>query len=59
MNLYARMLQNKYGVSTQSPKFKGNGKWSDRAKATFAHQGKGPGTIKLRCKLKLAVAPVS
>ena len=34
------MLQNKYGVSTASPKFKGNLKWSDRLRSTFRHQGK-------------------
>lgn len=38
--IYATMLQNKYGVSVQSPKFKGNDKWSDRLKAAFKHQGK-------------------
>jgi len=38
--LYAPMLQNKYGVSTASPKFKGNAKWSDRLRDTFRHQGK-------------------
>lgn len=30
--LYATMLQNKYGVSTQNPKFRGREKWSDRLK---------------------------
>jgi len=40
VNLYAPMLQNRYGVSTQSPKFKGNAKWSERLRATFKHQGK-------------------
>lgn len=39
-NLYTGMLQNKYGVSTQSPKFKGKAKWSDRMRDTFKHQGK-------------------
>lgn len=39
-HLYAKMLLNKYGVSTDSPKFKGNHKWSDRLCETFRHQGK-------------------
>lgn len=39
-SLYASMLQNNYGVSLQSPKFKGNRKWSDRLQETFKHQGK-------------------
>jgi putative ATP-dependent endonuclease of OLD family len=38
--LYASMLQNKYGVSTASPKFKGSVKWSDRLRETFRQQGK-------------------
>jgi putative ATP-dependent endonuclease of the OLD family len=38
--LYAGMLLNKYGVSTASPKFKGNAKWTDRAREAFRHQGK-------------------
>lgn len=38
--LYASMLFNKHGVSTASPKFKGNSKWSDRAREAFRHQGK-------------------
>jgi putative ATP-dependent endonuclease of OLD family len=39
-DLYANMLLTKYGVSTASPKFKGNAKWSDRAREAFRHQGK-------------------
>jgi hypothetical protein len=38
--LYAPMLLYKHGVSTASPKFKGGGKWSDRLRETFRHQGK-------------------
>jgi putative ATP-dependent endonuclease of the OLD family len=38
--LYAPMLQYKHGASTASPKFKGGGKWSDRLRETFRHQGK-------------------
>lgn len=40
VDLYAPMLLNKYGVSTASPKFNGNVKWSDRVRDTFRHQGK-------------------
>jgi hypothetical protein len=39
-SLYASMLQNSYGASIQSPKFKGNKKWSDRLHETFKHVGK-------------------
>jgi predicted ATP-dependent endonuclease of OLD family len=39
-SLYATMLLNKFGVSTGSPKFKGNDKWSNRVRAAFKHQGK-------------------
>jgi hypothetical protein len=38
--LYSGMLLTKYGVSTQSPKFKGKRKWSERVKEAFKHQGK-------------------
>ncbi len=38
--LYASTIQNRYGVSILSPKFKGNAKWSDRLRAAFKHQGK-------------------
>lgn len=40
VDLYSSMLQNKYGVSILSPKFRGNGKWSQRLKETFRSQGK-------------------
>jgi predicted ATPase len=53
--LYAAMLQNRYGVSTQSPKFKGNGKWSDRLKNAFRHQGK-PWSDAIENKIKAEVA---
>jgi len=39
-SLYSKMLQNKYGVSTMAPQFKGNRKWSDRMHETFKNQGK-------------------
>jgi hypothetical protein len=38
--LYSPLLQNKYGVSTLAPQFKGNQKWSDRMRQTFKNQGK-------------------
>jgi putative ATP-dependent endonuclease of OLD family len=38
--IYGAMIQNRYGVSILSPKFKGNAKWSDRLRAAFKHQGK-------------------
>ena len=53
--LYASMLQNKYGVSTASPKFKGNAKWSDRLRETFRHQGK-QWNDQVEAKLKFDVA---
>jgi predicted ATPase len=39
-DLYEDMLRHKYGVSTLSPKFKGDSKWSDRLARTFRHSGK-------------------
>lgn len=54
-NLYAKMLFNKHGVSTASPKFKGTAKWSDRLRETFRHQGKlWSDQIKARIKLDVA-----
>lgn len=40
VDLYTNSIWNKYGVSTSSPKFKGNQKWSVRMRETFKHQGK-------------------
>jgi putative ATP-dependent endonuclease of OLD family len=54
-NLYSRMLLNKYGVSTMSPKFKGNLKWSDRLRETFKHQGK-PWSDGIEMKVKADVS---
>ena len=53
--LYATMLQNKYGVSTLSPRFKGTAKWSDRLKETFKHQGK-PWSDQIEAGVKSDVA---
>jgi len=53
--IYTGMLQNKYGVSTQSPKFKGNAKWSDRMRDTFKHQGK-PWSDQLEARVKADIA---
>lgn len=54
-NLYAAMIQNRYGVSLTSPKFKGNNKWSDRLRETFKHQGK-PWSDSIKAKVKADVA---
>lgn len=54
-NLYSAILKNKYGVSIQSPKFKGNAKWSDRLRDTFRHQGK-PWSDKIEAAVKSDVA---
>ena len=54
-NLYATMLLNRYGVSTLSPKFKGNSKWSDRLRETFKHQGK-PWSDHIEAEVKAKVA---
>ena len=56
-NVYSAMLFNKFGVSTQSPKFKGNEKWSDRLKAAFKHQGK-PWSDQIEAAVKFAVADI-
>ena len=53
--LYANFLQNRYGVSTASPKFKGTAKWSDRLREAFKHQGK-PWTDQIEAKVKAEVA---
>jgi hypothetical protein len=55
VSLYSTFLQNSYGVSTQSPKFKGNAKWSDRVRNAFKHQGKH-WSDKIEAKLKSEVA---
>jgi putative ATP-dependent endonuclease of OLD family len=49
------MLLTKYGVSTQSPKFKGSSKWSDRLREAFKHQGK-PWSDEIEARVKSAVA---
>lgn len=56
-SLYEGMILAKYGVSLLSPRFKGNGKWSDRLKATFKHQGKS-WTDVIEMKVKLDVAEI-
>jgi len=53
--LYSAMLQNKYGVSTLDPKFKGSEKWSDRLREAFKHQGK-PWSDQIEMHIKLDVA---
>jgi energy-coupling factor transporter ATP-binding protein EcfA2 len=53
--LYSTMLQHRYGVSTQSPKFKGTAKWSDRLREAFKHQGK-PWSEQIEARVKTEVA---
>jgi putative ATP-dependent endonuclease of OLD family len=53
-NLYTTMLQNRYGVSTLNPKFKGPGKWSDRLREVFKNQGK-PWSDQIKARLKADV----
>jgi putative ATP-dependent endonuclease of the OLD family len=53
-NLYSAMLLNRYGVSTQSPKFKGSAKWSDRLRDAFKHQGK-PWSDQIEARVKADV----
>jgi putative ATP-dependent endonuclease of OLD family len=52
--LYASMIQNKFGVSLQSPKFKGTSKWAIRMRDTFKHQGK-PWSDKIEMDIKGAI----
>jgi putative ATP-dependent endonuclease of OLD family len=40
VDVYSSLILNRYRVSLESPKFKGNKKWSDRLKETFQNQGK-------------------
>jgi len=54
-SLYAAMLLNKYGVSTQIAKFKGASKWSDRLREAFRHQGK-PWSDQIKARIKADVA---
>jgi putative ATP-dependent endonuclease of the OLD family len=49
------MLQNRYGVSLLSPRFKGNDKWSNRLRETFKHQGK-PWSAQIEAKVKTEIA---
>jgi putative ATP-dependent endonuclease of the OLD family len=53
--LYSEMLQRTYGVSTMSPKFRGQEKWSSRLRDTFKHQGK-PWSEQIEASLKLDIA---
>lgn len=54
-DIYSAILQNRYGVSILSPKFKGNSKWSVRIRETFKHQVK-PWSDNIEAKLKAEVA---
>jgi putative ATP-dependent endonuclease of the OLD family len=55
VKLYSGLLQNKYGVSTMSPKFKGKQKWSSRLRDAFKHQGK-PWSDSMQMKVKADIA---
>jgi putative ATP-dependent endonuclease of the OLD family len=55
VNLYSQMLQNKYAVSTLSPKFKGKHKWSQRLRDTFKNHGK-PWSDNIEMKVKHDIA---
>jgi putative ATP-dependent endonuclease of OLD family len=53
--LYSPMLQANYGVSTMSPKFHSNNKWSDRVRDIFKQQGKTwSDAIKVKIKAQVA-----
>jgi hypothetical protein len=57
---YDNLLMNRYGVSTASPKFKGNQKWSTRMRETFKQQGKPwSDTIEARIKSDISQLVVS
>lgn len=58
VNLYTNLLMNKYGVSTASPKFKGNQKWSVRMGETFKHQGK-PWSDVLKARVKTDISDLA
>jgi putative ATP-dependent endonuclease of the OLD family len=53
--LYAAMIQNRFGVSLLSSKFKGNAKWATRMRETFKHQGK-PWSDRIEMDVKGAIA---
>jgi putative ATP-dependent endonuclease of the OLD family len=53
-SLYSEMIQRRYGVSTLSPKFKGNDKWSNRLRETFKHQGK-PWSEQIEAQVKAGI----
>lgn len=55
VNLYTNSMMNKYGVSTVSPKFKGNQKWSVRMRETFKHQGK-PWSDTIEAQVKAGIS---
>jgi len=52
---YSQLILDTYGVSLDSPKFKGNSKWSDRMAAVFLSQGK-QWNDRVEQDVKLAVA---
>lgn len=55
VDFYKNVILHEYGVSLDSPKFKGKGKWSDRLAETFESQAK-PWSDRLEMRVKLRLA---
>ena len=55
IDLYRQFVFDAYGVSLDSPRFKGKDKWSVRMGHTFEGQGK-PWNEKLKSELKMKIA---
>jgi putative ATP-dependent endonuclease of the OLD family len=55
VNFYRQAILDEYGVSLDSPRFKGRDKWSGRLAQTFESQAK-PWNDKLKMKIKLRLA---
>lgn len=55
MNAYAKEVLNEFGVDLADTAFRGNDKWSNRAKACFEKQGK-LWNVKVEAQLKAVVA---
>ena len=53
--VYKQEMQNIFGVNINSPKFRGNSKWSDRMKDVFMDQGK-PWNDSVKSQVKYHVA---
>ena len=55
LNLYRQGVQQEFGVDLECPQFRNNGKWSDRVRASFLHQGK-PWNDGVESRVKFFVA---